>query len=96
MLQLMGHIKPVDFRQQPMAILEIAEDGLGSLALPVTWDPAHILNLTVVNVKDLETQAGRSWLTAKVLHFYSLWINLHEDPFLLLANDLEAPPTTNG
>jgi hypothetical protein len=46
------------FRKQLMAILEIAEDGLESLALPVTWDPAHILNLAVVNVKDSETQAG--------------------------------------
>ena len=41
-----------------MENLEIAEDGPENLALPVTWDPAHIVNLAVVNVKDWGTRAG--------------------------------------
>ena len=53
-----GPYQASGFREQLMEILEIAEDGLENLALPVTWDRAHILNLAVINVKDSETRAG--------------------------------------
>ena len=53
-----GPYQATGFCEQLMETLEIAEDGLESLALPVMWDPAHILNLAVVNVKYSETRAG--------------------------------------
>lgn len=34
-------------------------DDDDKLALPVTWDPAHLLNLAVTDVRDSDSQSGR-------------------------------------
>ena len=41
-----GPYQATGFREQLMETLEIAEDGLESLALPVTYNPAHILRIS--------------------------------------------------
>ena len=56
-----GPYQASGFRRQLMEILNIVDVGNDHLALPVTWDPAHLLNLAIVGVKDSQSPSGTTF-----------------------------------
>lgn len=56
-----GPYQASGFREKLLQALNIEETGQDHLALPVTWDPAHILNLAVVGVKDSASPGGTAF-----------------------------------
>ena len=56
-LQQMVHIKASGFRNQLYEMLSIPEIDK-NLALPTTWDPAHLLNLGVNDVRDSKSESA--------------------------------------
>ena len=53
-----GPYQASSFRRKLLEILNITDVGGDHLALPVTWDPAHILNLAIVGVRDSKSPTG--------------------------------------
>ena len=53
-----GPYQASGFRRKLLEILNITDVGGDHLALPVTWDPTHILNLAIVGVKDSKSPSG--------------------------------------
>ena len=51
-----GPYQATSFRQRLLELLDINDTN--PLALPVTWDPAHLLNLGVTDVKDGSSASG--------------------------------------
>lgn len=56
-----GPYQASGFRGKLVEALDIVETGGDHLALPVTWDPAHILNLANVGVKDSQLPSGTTF-----------------------------------
>ena len=56
-----GPYQASGFRAKLIEILGIADNLGDDLALPVTWDSAHALNLAVVGVKDSATATGEAF-----------------------------------
>ena len=52
-----GPYQAEGFREQLLDALEITDRS--DLSLPVTWDPAHLLNLGVTDVKDADNLSGK-------------------------------------
>ena len=52
-----GPYQATGFRAKLLELLAIEDDG-SHLALPVTWDAAHALNLGVIDVKDSDGSSG--------------------------------------
>ena len=53
-----GPYQASSFRRKLVEALNIVETGVSQLALPVTWDAAHVLNLGVAGVKDSKSPTG--------------------------------------
>lgn len=51
-----GPSQAAGFREHLVETLKLEEDS--DLALPITWDPAHLLNLAVTDVRDSQTPSG--------------------------------------
>jgi hypothetical protein len=52
-----GPYKATGFRKCLREMLDLKDDD--DLALPVTWDPAHLLNLAFTDVQDSKSDSGR-------------------------------------
>ena len=53
-----GPYQATGFKAKFLEMLEIEDTG-NSLSLPVTWDPAHLINLGVTDLKDSNTESGK-------------------------------------
>ena len=54
-----GPYQAIGFRETFLEMLNITDAEDTNLALPVTWDPAHLINLGVTDIKDANTESGK-------------------------------------
>ena len=104
-----GPYQATGFQGKLLQKLGLVKDK-DQLALPVTWDAAHVLNLGVLNVKDSKTLSGTNFRrfikrcnvfnnilrNVKGLLFCSLLIQRQDSLWLMLHSDLQVPFVSNG
>ena len=54
-----GPYQATGFRKKLLELLSVTDAKNSSLALPVTWDPAHLINLGGTDIKDSTSESGK-------------------------------------
>ena len=62
-----GPYQATGFREKLLELLCVTDADNSSLALPVTWDPAHLINLGVTDIKDSSTGSGKHFQSNDVM-----------------------------